>query len=489
MSLTKNYWPMVLELLKAKISGSNYQAWFSSLEFISMNDFGRKIVLSTPSSYNQKYLEKKFKNQLKEVINKYYPKVLYIDFKIRVAENKDLPVQQEVFGDNLENKTEEGSSFSKSNFNFNKNHGDFTNLNNLKLVNQDNKSINKNLHNLNPKYTFDNFVLTGNNQLAYNVSQAIIKQPGELYNPVFIYSGVGLGKTHLLQAIGQKMLEVRPNFKIKYTTCETFFNLFLASIKNKNDNQFKDYYRSADLLLIDDIQFISGKEATQEAFFHTFNELHQQNKQIVIASDKHPKSLAGVEERLISRFEWGIVIDITKPELEDRINVLKDKLSRMQISLNQEQVTKIAHMVNTNFRDLEGVLNRIQARIRLIPDKPLEDFELNKLLSSYHYAAPMQINISYSLNSPDKLMQAVCQTCSVSREDVLGKNRQKNLVEARQILMYLYKENLDLSFPAIGKLLNRDHTTVLHAFRKITKDLLDNPKTQQRLRDIQKLLS
>jgi chromosomal replication initiator protein len=475
MSLTKNYWPMVLDILKSKISGSNYQAWFSSLEFISTAELGKKIILSTPSSFNKTYLEKKFKNQLKEIINKYYPKVLYIEFKIRNDKNKpNLPVQQEVFKE----ITLDGNPLNSQ-----KN----DNLNNLKLVPIQN-NLSKNLHNLNPKYTFDNFVLTNNNQLAYNVANAIIKQPGELYNPVFIYSGVGLGKTHLLQAIGQKMLEVRPNFKIKYTTCETFFNLFLSSIKNKNNNQFKDYYRSADLLLIDDIQFISGKEATQEAFFHTFNELHQQNKQIVIASDKHPKSLSGVEDRLISRFEWGIVIDILKPELEDRINVLNDKLSRMQLNLNQDQITKIAHLVDTNFRDLEGVLNRIQATMKLLPEKPLEDFELNKLLSSYQYAAPMKINISYNTNSPDKIMQAVCQICNVSREEILDKSRQKNLVKARQILMYLYKESLDLSLPTIGKLLNRDHTTVLHSWRKITKELQVDSKLQTLLTQIQKLI-
>lgn len=475
MPAVNDYWSLVLEALRQKLSKSNFEAWFTSLGFVKTTNNGRKLILSTSSSFSKNYIETKFKHILKEAVSKYYPQVVHIDFEISntVAETTGLqqegffPLQSEL--SDLQEKIKEVKS---------------------KTINLNQGSIipKKNIHNLNPKYTLENFVVTGNNELAVSVAKAIIEKPGVQYNPVFLYSGVGLGKTHLLQAIGQKILENKPDSRIRYTTCEAFFNLFISGIQNKKSAEFKDYYRNTDVLLIDDIQFIAGKEATQEAFFHAFNELHQNNKQIVITSDKHPKSLGAVEERLISRFEWGIVIDISKPELEDRIRVLKDKVERLRLPLTLDQLTRIATAVDTNYRDLEGVLNRIEARIKLLPEKPFEDYELNKILGGFHQAIPMNIQIKFMPNSSDRIMDAVCKVFDITKSELLGKNRQQHIALARQVAMYLCKNELDLSFPAVGKIFGRDHTTVLHACRRLHDDMAIKSKISSKVEAVKSML-
>jgi chromosomal replication initiator protein len=475
MAVMREYWQMVLSNLKDSLSKSSYDAWFSQVNFVSVTNQGRKIVLEVPSKFNKNYLENKFKTQLQEAIQRYYPKVIHVDYKIDEKVPDQKPIQADIFPiqqEDLDTKINL-DKFSKK-----------INLKNTNLPSG-------NIHNLNPKYTFETFVETTSNQLAVNVAQAIIQKPGTLYNPVFVYSGVGLGKTHLLQAIGHKFLETTPNVKVKYATCEMFFNHFISSIQNKNSNSFQEYYRSVDVLLLDDIQFISGKEATQEAFFHAFNELHQNNKQIVITSDKHPKSLGSVEERLISRFEWGIVIDISKPEFEDRLSVLRRKNSKLGLPLSDEHLSQIASKVNTNFRDLEGVLNRIEARIKLLPNRPFEDFELNKILSGFSsLGSTVSVNIGYTPKSPEQVLEVTSQVFGVSKNDILGSSRMQNIALARQVAMYSCKEFLDLSFPAVGKIFKRDHTTVMHAWKKINENLSkENSKIATKIQHIKNQVS
>jgi chromosomal replication initiator protein len=459
MTTVKQYWPFVLKFLENKVSRSHYDTWFSSLQFESLEDAGRKVVVQVPSQFSANYLRSKYIKQIREGIQKYYPQVVHIDFKVSQANNsEEAKYQQEISFDSEKaesvvskpNSVKVSSSFQPA---------------------SSGVTLTKNLHNLNPKYTFETFITSSNNKLAANVAQAIIKNPGKQYNPVFLYSGVGLGKTHLLQAIGHQILEENPAFVIRYTTSETFFNLFLDSIKNKKTSTFHEFYRNADVLLIDDIQFIAGKEATQEAFFHTFNELHQNNKQIVITSDRHPKSLGAVEERLVSRFEWGMVVDISRPELEDRLSVLNFKLQQMKLVLPQAHVHRIAEAVNSNYRDLEGVLNRIEARMQLVPEKPLETYELEKILGGYRTSAPIKLTLNHQPDSPENILQIVAGAFSISKDELLGKGRQKHIALARQTAMYLIKENSGLSLPAVGKIFGRDHTTILHACRKVA-DLL-----------------
>jgi chromosomal replication initiator protein len=470
-----NYWPLILDSLKKKVSATVYKTWFKQLNLLAIENNGTKAVLEVSSNFNKKYLQNKYSSFLKEAINRYFPRIIHLDFKISNKQDKKELLPEDVFAF-TENSAEQDKALD---------------------LKSKNKSLQiklepyqkKNINNLNPKYTFETFIPNNSNRLALSVAEAVLKKPGVLYNPVFIYSGVGLGKTHLLQAIGHKFLEQKPDAKIKYSTCETFFNYFISSVKNKESKDFKEYFRNIDILLIDDIQFICGKEATQEAFFHTFNELHQQNKQIILTSDKPPKALENVAERLLSRFEWGVVIDISKPELEDRIMVLKDKVERMKLNLQQDQILKIANVVNTNFRDLEGVLNRIEARIKLIPDIPLEDFELNKILANYSdLSSTIEVKLNNTILTAEKTLQVVCQVCGVEKAEIMSKSRQKDIAIARQILMYLLKEELDMSYPAIGKFFKRDHSTALHGHKAIIKKKALDSKLNQKINFIKQSL-
>ena len=341
-----------------------------------------------------------------------------------------------------------------------------------------------NLNGLNPKYTLENLVIAGHNELAVSVAKSILRQLGTLYNPVFIHSKVGLGKTHLLQAIGQKALENEPSLKIKYATCETFFNHYLTSIQKNQSAQFRHYYRNVDLLLLDDIQFINGKNSTQEAFFHTFNELHEQNKQIIITSDKAPEFLGLIEDRLISRFKWGMVVDITDPNLEDRLAILRDKVERAQILLSENQILQIAETVTANVRDLEGVLNQIKAKLSLGNQIEISQAELENIL---------KINILANENTltktPEKALQVVAKIYGTTHSELIGKSRDKNISTARQILMYLWHKNFGLSLPIIGKMLKRDHTTILHGTQKIHKEIQMNSEIKNKLNEIFQLLN
>jgi len=453
MASSPTYWNLVLEDLKKQVSLSQFKTWFAGLKFISTTTAGRKIILSAPSRFSKEHIETKFKKQLQTSINKYYPQVIHIEFQIEKKEvEEENPIQQTLDSSIVE--TTKIKSKSET------------------LIVPENQLPKKNIHNLNPKYSFDTFVATSNNELAVSVAKTIAARPGQVYNPVFIHSNVGLGKTHLLQAIGHKVLEEFPSYNIRYTTCETFLNQYIAAMHKNQMNEFRDYYRSVDLLLVDDIQFISGKNSTQEAFFHTFNELHQMNKQIVIASDKAPKSLAGVEDRLISRFEWGMVVDISQPTLEDRSSIIKDKAERSRLPLSSDQILSIARSVNTNIRDMEGVLNQIQARIQLLPGKIFTDNDLRKVLATFDN--PQVINFSQVNSSTDQVIELVGRIWKVSTADIIGKGRDKNLSLARHIIMYLFHKKLNYSLPVIGRLLGgRDHTTVLHGCNKINNAIKD----------------
>jgi chromosomal replication initiator protein len=471
MPATREYWPHVLETLKKLVSGSGYKTWFSNVGFVGTSNHGRKLTLSVPSALNKEYIEKKFKSQLNEAISKYYPQVVHIEFQVEkatVAEESKPLIQEEIISIHKISPEE------------------LKEASNLESLNS--YLPKRNLNNLNPKYTLESFVINSSNDLAVSVAKSVIREPGQTYNPVFLYSTTGMGKTHLLQAIGQKILEERPGFKIKYTTLETFFNHFISSVEKNKGAEFREYYRSVDLLLIDDIQFIRGKVGTQEAFFHTFNELHQQNKQIVIASDRPPKSLDGVEDRLISRFEWGMVVDITHPSLEDRIAIFNYKLAQSGIRVSGEHVLEICKRVDTNIRDLEGVLNRIQARMKLLPEKELSDADLARILSGYQLSNTFTIEVNELPSTSDRIIQVVSKVFNLTKEDLMGTCREKNIALARQLAMWYCKNELDLSFPTVGRMFGgKDHTTVMHACSKIEKNKTDE-KLLQKITTIDKLL-
>ena len=328
---------------------------------------------------------------------------------------------------------------------------------------------------INPNHTFDTFVVGKQNELAHAAAQAVAAQPGGSYNPVFIYGDVGLGKTHLLHSIGNEMLRRNPDARILYVSCEQFTNDFIQSVRGGKAKEFKDRYRNVDLLLIDDIQFMTGKEGTQEEFFHTFNALHQQNKQIVISSDRPPKAIGGLEKRLLSRLEWGMLVDIGAPDLETRVAILEIKCQEKGIELDREILHYLASTISANVRELEGALNKIIAfhRFKNI-DPTLES--VKPLIASF------ETNTIKKTVSPKHVIQTVAEYYDIDLGDVLGKSREKRLAFPRQIIMFLLREEMKLSYPSIGdELGGRDHTTAMHAYSKIAAETKENDQLRRDL--------
>ncbi|HLR02352.1 MAG TPA: chromosomal replication initiator protein DnaA [Virgibacillus sp.] len=320
---------------------------------------------------------------------------------------------------------------------------------------------------LNPKYTFNTFVIGSGNRFAHAASLAVAEDPARAYNPLFIYGGVGLGKTHLMHAIGHYVREHEPEANVLYLTSEKFTNEFINAIMDNKTINFRNKYRNVDVLLIDDIQFIAGKESTQEEFFHTFNALHEENKQIIISSDRPPKEIPTLEDRLRSRFEWGLITDITPPDLETRIAILNKKAKAERLDIPNEVMLYIANQIDTNIRELEGALIRVVAYSSLVNqdiDAALAADALKDIIPS---SRPKVITIP-------KIQEAVSEKYQIKIEDFAAKKRTKSIAFPRQIAMYLSRELTDYSLPKIGEEFGgRDHTTVIHAHEKISK-LLEN---------------
>ena len=461
MDTKHEYWKLVLDSLQKTIPSTHFNAWFSRLVFLSTENLGTTIKLATFSTFAQRYIEGKYKTQLINTINKYYPKVRLLEFVIdpKLIQSKPKSKPQNQPNQNQEIQFQNFSSKEPQPL--------------INLLHP--KAIGHNLNNLNPKYTFDTLVCNHSNELATCVAKIICDKPGTQYNPVFLYAGTGLGKTHILQAIGQKTLELHPNFNIKYITSESFVSQYIEAVTSRKIKDFNDYFRSIDLLLVDDIHFIAGKEGTQEAFFHIFNILHQHNKQIVVSSDKHPKNLGAMEERLISRFEWGIVIDISKPNLEDRLLVIQAKVRKMLLPINQSQMEIIASTVDTNYRDIEGVLNRIQARMQLLPDKPITSVELNQILQSFNLTSLIKIDFTPLITSFDQILELVAMSINIDSRMIMSKNREKKINIARQLTMYVLKQDLNYSYASISQLFDKSRSTVMHSIEKITQEVQSNP--------------
>ena len=315
---------------------------------------------------------------------------------------------------------------------------------------------------LNPKYNFDNFVTGGSNRFAHAAAFAVSETPAKAYNPLFIYGGSGLGKTHLLHAIGHYALSLYPKIKVRYVSSEEFTNDFINAIQNNRSSAFQAEYRDIDVLLIDDIQFLQGKDQTQEAFFHTFNTLHDHNKQVVITSDLQPKELTGFEERMLSRFEWGLITDIQAPELETRIAILRKKAQNEKIKVPDEILEYMAARVASNIRELEGTLIRVTAFAALNRTR----VDMNLVQTVLKDVVPLG---EQNIIIPNDIIAEVSKYYSITPSDLFGSSRQQAVAQARQIAMYLIREQTNLSLPKIGQLFgNRDHTTVMYANKKVT---------------------
>ena len=337
------------------------------------------------------------------------------------------------------------------------------------------------------KFTFDNLVVGKSNQFVYAAARTVAEHPGKRYNPLFIYGGVGLGKTHLLHAIGNYLREFSPKLKIMYTTCEQFTNDYISSLysptKNKAVMEFRGKYRNLDVLMVDDIQFISNKKETQEEFFHTFNELILSNKQVIICSDRPPKDIPTLEDRLRSRFASGLIHDIQKPDIETRIAILHKKSQLEKYYAEDDVINYIAEHVDTNIRELEGKLSEVYFLATLNGKKVATMDEVKDIFSN------QQEEIKNSL-SPDKIISVVCDYFNVSYQDLIGKKKSKEIVEPRMISIYLISELLNLPLVNIGKIFGgRDHTTIMHSRDKITQDLKTNKKTQTLVNEIKNMLA
>ncbi|GAC1412813.1 MAG: chromosomal replication initiator protein DnaA [Candidatus Doudnabacteria bacterium] len=432
-------WQAILGNLEVTLSKANFTTWFKNTAILEKND--DNIVVSVPNSFTKEWLQNKYNTDILKALRMISPEVKEVKYQIVSSSGTAKPMANEVF-----TKTMSGSRVIQNTTNTG----------------------------LNPKYTFNTFIVGKGNELAYAACNAVSKKPGQVYNPLFLYGGVGLGKTHLMQAIGHEVLKENPSAKVMYVTSEKFTNEFVQSISLGRVAQFKELYRSIDVLMIDDIQFLAGKEQTQEEFFHTFNTLHQNNKQVILSSDRLPKDIPAIEERLVSRFEWGMIADIQAPDFETRLAILKAKAAEKNYEVDTPVLTHIAETIQSNIRELEGALNRLMVYCQLNNTRPTIE-QVKTVLVGVASAKKRVISIK-------RLMEVVADFYNITLEDLLRQSRRKEFVKPRQIAMYLMREELENSFPSIGEHFGgRDHTTVMHAVDKIGKLLLEKESLKQEL--------
>lgn len=435
-----NIWEAVLELIKSEVTEVSYNTWLKTLTPISVE--GNVFTIAAPNDFTKQILQDRYLILINNALNQ----ILDDKFDLKITcSNEDLEAYRK-------NPKKEDISMS-----------------NDKL-----KSM------LNPKYTFDSFVIGNSNRFAHAASLAVAEAPAMAYNPLFIYGGVGLGKTHLMHAIGHYISSQNANSKIMYVSSEKFTNELINSIRDDKNSEFRNKYRGIDVLLIDDIQFIAGKERTQEEFFHTFNALHEANKQIIISSDRPPKEIPTLEERLVSRFEWGLIADIQPPDLETRIAILRKKAEQENLKIENEVMSYIATKIKANIRELEGALIRVVAYSSLTNKEISIDLAEEALKSIISDSKPKEVNIN-------TIKEYVGEEFGIKKEDFSSKKRTQNIAFPRQVAMYLSRELTDLSLPKIGEAFGgRDHTTVIHAYGKISEDLSNKPDLKKRIEDLKK---
>lgn len=426
----KEIWQVALGELEVTLSKANFTTWFKDTFILEILD--KEALIGVPNAFTKEWLENKYQKEILETLKKSFPKLETITFKVSSQISAPVPPKIE---------KETSPSVEKVDTIFHPQ--------------------------LNTKYQFDNFVVGNSNRLAAATAQAVATKPGTVYNPLFLYGGVGLGKTHLVQAIGNEILKKHPKKKIIYVSCERFTNDFVQSISGGKINEFKKTYRDVDVFLVDDIQFLSGKEGTQEEFFHTFNTLHQGNRQIVITSDRVPKAIPQIESRLSSRFGMGMVADIQQPNIEMRQAILRSKCLEKNFILEDNIIDYIAQNIESNIRELEGAVTRLMSYC-----------QLNKLDASLDVTSRALEDIIASKGknlSVEKIVKVVGEFFKIDAEDIFSTKRNKDLVWPRQLSMYLLRHEMNLSFPKIAQELNKkDHTTIMYGVNKIEKELSVN---------------
>ena len=452
---SNNIWQAVLGEIELSISHGNFITWFKNTQLIS--DFDGEIIIGVNNIFVKQQLEKKFINNIKDILEKNGVQVKTISFKIQNIAREDT----DTIPDNIIEESVENNQIDK----INKTYQPLTN------------SLSHTYRQgLNEKYTFDNFIVGDGNELAFAACQAIVSQPGTRYNPLFIYGGVGIGKTHLIQAVGNYLVKNNNFSKVLYISTEQFVQEFVDALRFRKTADFVSHYRTADVLIVDDVQFIAGKEKIQEEFFHTFNALHQANKQIIISSDKPPKDIPTLEDRLKSRFAWGMSIDMQNPDFETRCAIIKIKTSEQGIDLTNDVIEFLANNIQTNIRELEGALNQLLAFCEMRQLEP--NLAITSSLFSSIKTRPKHL-------SSRQIVEKTARYFQIQLDDILGAKRDKDIVVPRQVAMYILRSELHLSFPKIARELGRkDHTTAIHSVDKIEKESKINMEIKKAITEI-----
>lgn len=442
-------WQTVLDKLELTVSNISFVMWFRPLKVVDFVD-NKKLVISANSISAKNQILRNYFDKLSKAVSDIFGENIEIEVLDQNEEIEYVKVNGE--------KTKE-------------------------------KEIEVTKNPFNPKYTFDNFVVGKSNQFVYAAARAVAEHPGEKFNPLFIYGGVGLGKTHLLHAIGNYIKEFNPNLNVLYVTCEQFANDYIESLgsmsttKSKAVLEFRTKYRNLDVLMVDDIQFISKKTSTQEEFFHTFNELYQNNKQIIITSDRPPKDIETLADRLRSRFTCGLIQDIQSPDLETRIAILRKKCQLEKYVIDDDVIDLIAEKINTNIRELEGMLSKVYF-LATLSNKHSATIE--EALEAFNGQIEEDKNEGLS---PDDIIDTVCKYFDITRQDIVGKKKSKDVVEPRMIAIYLINEILEIPLVSIGKIFGgRDHTTIMHSRDKISDELKTSHKIKSFVSEIKKML-
>jgi len=442
----KNLWKNCLVEIEGSVSKANFSTWFKNTHILKEEN--GIVYIGVPNEFVRDWIKNKYHKLITKTIADSYENMRAIEYTITKLESE----KQEILNINIKQTNKELP------------------LKDLYINPEDN---------LNSRYQFNSFIVGTFNELAYAAGQAIIEKPGTKYNPFFVYGGTGLGKTHLLQAVGNSIKEKYPNKKVHYITLEKFATDFVNSLQGNKANSFKEKYRKYDLLIIDDIQFIGKMEKIQEELFHTFNTFYENNKQIIFSSDKHPNHMPELADRLKSRFAAGMIVDISEPDYESRLAILKVKIKDLQIDLSDEIIDYVASAIQGNIRELEGSLNTIVCHYQL-KNKPLSINEVKNLLKN---------SIKPKKNVAIKdVVKIVSDYYNIEEASIYEKTRRKEIVKARQVVMFLLREDFNVSYPLIGqKLGGKDHTTVIHSYLKIKGDLKNEPQLLQEIEQIRTL--
>lgn len=440
-------WQAVLGEIEVSVSSGNYSTWFKNTVLLRYDQ--ETLVIGVPNVFIQQQLEQKFNPLIIEVLAKHKVTPKQIQYKIHAGTKTNRKIEEEVITLAPTRK---------------------------KLGNNQNSLAHSYRQGLSNKYTFDSFIVGSSNELAYAAAQGAAASPGTKYNPLSVYGGVGIGKTHLMQAVGNAILKTNPEAKVTYVTSEQFTQEFIDAVRYKKNTEFASFYRSTDVLIIDDVQFFAGKEKTLEEFFHTFNALQQANKQIIISSDRPPNEISGLEERLKSRFMQGMSVDMQIPDFETRCAIVQTKAAAQNMEFPQDVVEFLANNIRSNIRELEGALNQLVATCEvkgLEPDVPLAQSVLGS-----HRSRPKHL-------SPKQIVERTARHFSVTIEEIVGPKRDKDIVLPRQVAMYLLRSELHLSFPKIARELGRkDHTTAIHSVDKIEKEAIVDNVVKSAISDI-----